>query len=121
MAEQENCVQATRSSKRRATPAVALPPQQLPSVKRRVVLGELTNSPDIALAAQSSDQSLKKRDHGSLKKTMKVEEEGDREALYETEIVGTSSGDPQSSSIYQHLHSLEVLVFYAERVFDFLV
>lgn len=121
MADQENCVPASRSSKRRSTSAAAQPPQQIPSLKRRVVLGELTNSPNIALAAHSSDRSLKKRDHGSLKKTMKVEEDGDREALDETELVGASSGDPRSSSIYQHLHSLEVLVFYAERAFHFLV
>lgn len=105
MGEQENCGPATRSSKKRATSVAQ--PQQLPNLKRRVVLGELTNSPNIALS-QCFDQPLKKRDDNSKK-------EADQEALDKTEILNVSSVDPQrcaySSSIYQHLHSLEVLIF----------
>ncbi|KAF3435508.1 hypothetical protein FNV43_RR22597 [Rhamnella rubrinervis] len=103
MGEQENCVPPTSSSKKRSTSVAQ--PQQLPNLKRRVVLGELTNSPSIALA-QCSDQPLKKRDDN-----MK-EEESDQGALDEAEILTVSSVDPQrcaySSSIYMHLHSLEM-------------
>nr|XP_048336231.1 G2/mitotic-specific cyclin C13-1-like [Ziziphus jujuba var. spinosa] len=114
MTEQENCVPTTcSSSKKRASSESAIQPQQLPNLKRRVVLGELTNSLNISLLAQNSDRSLKKP-NSDLKNKEEEEEEEGGEFLDKTEKISVSSVDPPkrvySSSIYQHLHALEMEV-----------
>ncbi|CAN6554825.1 unnamed protein product [Malus baccata var. baccata] len=91
----DDTVSTNRSSnKRPSSTSLSL---QIPAPKRRVVLGELTNS-----LIQNSDRKKPMRKSNMMKKEMEVQE---------TEIVA-SSGDQTksecSSSIYQHLHSLEM-------------
>ncbi|XP_009346867.2 cyclin-A3-1-like [Pyrus x bretschneideri] len=79
------------------------PSLQIPAPKRRVVLGELTNLP-----IQDSDRKKPKRNWVKRKSNMMKKEE---EEVHETEIVSSSvdqSKSECSSSIYQHLHSLEM-------------
>ncbi|TQE01281.1 hypothetical protein C1H46_013097 [Malus baccata] len=92
-----------RSSNKRSSSTS--PSLQIPAPKRRVVLGELTNLP-----IQDSDRKKPKRNWIKRKSNMMKKEE---EEVHEPEIV-SSSVDPSksefSSSIYQHLHSLECMV-----------
>ncbi|RXH97548.1 hypothetical protein DVH24_007894 [Malus domestica] len=90
-----------RSSNKRSSSTS--PSLQIPAPKRRVVLGELTNLP-----IQDSDRKKPNRNWIKRKSNMMKKEE---EEVHETEIV-SSSVDPSksefSSSIYRHLHSLEM-------------
>ncbi|KAA8545805.1 hypothetical protein F0562_020744 [Nyssa sinensis] len=106
MGEQENCVRTTRASKKRAFASVATTNQtlqQLPQTKKRVVLGELTNSSHVALSHTSDFCDTQKPKLKSKKTKKRKVQESD---------IAASSDDPQKCAyaplIYQHLHSLEV-------------
>ncbi|KAM1031018.1 hypothetical protein FF1_034827 [Malus domestica] len=90
-----------RSSNKRSSSTS--PSLQIPAPKRRVVLGELTNLPIQDLDRKKPNRNWIKRKSNMMKK--------EEEEVHETEIV-SSSVDPSksefSSSIYQHLHSLEM-------------
>ncbi|KAM1233591.1 hypothetical protein ACFX2J_003276 [Malus domestica] len=91
----DDTVSTNRSSNKR--PCSTSPSLQIPAPKRRVVLGELTNS-----SIQNSDRKKPMRKSNMMKKEMEVQE---------TEIVASSVDQTKSecsSSIYQHLHSLEM-------------
>lgn len=99
MCDEGNSVYTTRSSKKRACVAESL---KVPaSKKHRSVLGEITNSPDLASIPNTATPKKPKID------SQKKEDED-----LKTEI-GVSSIDSvkcaYSPSMYQHLHSLEVL------------
>ncbi|KAB2602813.1 cyclin-A3-1-like [Pyrus ussuriensis x Pyrus communis] len=92
----DDTVSTNRSSTKR--PSSTSPSLQIAAPKRRVVLGELNNSP-----IQNSDRKKPMRKNNMMKKEMEVQE---------TEIVASSVDQTKSecsSSIYQHLHSLEKL------------
>ncbi|XP_004292087.1 PREDICTED: putative cyclin-A3-1 [Fragaria vesca subsp. vesca] len=94
MHDEGNSVYATRSTKKRASAAEAL--KAPASKKHRSVLGEITNSPELASAPK--------------KPKIDKEEEEEEEGL-KTEI-GVNSIDPvkcaYSPSMYKHLQKLEV-------------
>ncbi|KAL7236493.1 hypothetical protein ACSBR1_019729 [Camellia fascicularis] len=109
MGEQENSVPTIRSSKKRPFASTATANQsQLPAgTKKRVPLGDLTNSPDVDGLSHNSDfESTQKPKSKSTKTKKKKVQESDG-----LEIVA-SFDDPQKRAdtplIYQHLHSLEV-------------
>ncbi|KAI8028589.1 Cyclin-A3-2 [Camellia lanceoleosa] len=109
MGEQENSVPTTRSSKKRPFASTAIANQsQLPAgTKKRVPLGDLTNSPNVDGLSHNSDfESTQKPKSKSTKTKKKKVQESDG-----LEIVA-SFDDPQKRAdtplIYQHLHSLEV-------------
>uniref|UniRef100_A0A5B7CG46 Putative G2/mitotic-specific cyclin C13-1-like n=1 Tax=Davidia involucrata TaxID=16924 RepID=A0A5B7CG46_DAVIN len=111
MGEQENCERTTHASKKRAFASVATANQtlqQLPPTKKRVVLGELTNSSNVGLTHTSGFGDTQKPKL-KLKKTKKKKVQ-DQESV-KSEIAA-SSDDPQKCAyaplIYLHLHSLEV-------------
>ncbi|KAK9287079.1 hypothetical protein L1049_015489 [Liquidambar formosana] len=105
MGEQENGVRTTRASKKRAyaSTASAIQSQQLPTTKKRVALGELTNLPNI-LQTQNSDLDTQKPKRRLKKKN--------QEPTKPEIVVKSSDDDPQkcvyASGIYEHLHSLEM-------------
>ncbi|GMP38472.1 hypothetical protein CsSME_00009704 [Camellia sinensis var. sinensis] len=108
MGEQENSVPTIRSSKKRPFASTATANQsQLPAgTKKRVPLGDLTNSPDVDGLSHNSDfESTQKPKSKSTKTKKKKVQESDG-----PEIVA-SFDDPQKRAdtplIYQHLHSLE--------------
>ncbi|XP_057964483.1 putative cyclin-A3-1 [Malania oleifera] len=120
MGEQENCVRTTRASKKRSYSSVAGAAQalqQLPKTKKRVVLGDLTNTPSAELTQNFSDSKTQKLNHKPKKKKILKPQK--------TETV-VSLDDPKNcayaSSIYDHLHSLEIeenrrpLANYMEKV-----
>jgi len=109
MGAHENTVQATRSSKKRASAVLS---QQLSTAKKRVVLGDLTNSLNLG--------SLRDSDFGpnkpkcTLKWKEEEEEEEDQEPS-EEETAVSSMVHPlkcaYSNSIYKHLQAQEVQLF----------
>ncbi|XP_022763464.1 G2/mitotic-specific cyclin C13-1-like [Durio zibethinus] len=111
--DQENLVPLTRSSsqsKKRAsvTHSFLLQP---PLAKKRVVLGELTNSPDIGSDQNPKYRSKNERDPSSkTKPTCELKEENKQEP--NDIVIDESFGDlnkcSYSSSIYDHLRSLEI-------------
>lgn len=116
----ENMVQATRSSKKRASAAHS---QQLPSAKKRVVLGDLTNSLNLG-SFRDSDCGPKKPEC-TLKWKEEEEEEEEVEEPSEAEIAVSSMVHPlkcaYSNSIYKHLQAQEVQLsdFYLITGFNF--
>ncbi|XP_068322206.1 cyclin-A3-1-like [Pyrus communis] len=91
----DDTVSTNHSSNKR--PSSTSPSLQIAAPKRRVVLGELTNSP-----IQNSDRKKPMRKNNMMKKEMEVQE---------TEIVASSVDQTKFeclSSIYQYLHSLEM-------------
>ncbi|XP_021827304.1 cyclin-A3-4-like isoform X2 [Prunus avium] len=104
MDEQENSLSTTPSSNKR--PSMS-PSRQIPAPKKRVVLGEISNSTNDVVSTQNS---APKKPKSSLKKKKKKTTKREGEAL-KTEIV-VRSVDPRksdhSSSIYRHLLSLEM-------------
>ncbi|XP_062177749.1 cyclin-A3-4-like [Alnus glutinosa] len=107
MGAHENTVQATRSSKKRASAVLS---QQLSTAKKRVVLGDLTNSLNLG--------SLRDSDFGPNKpkctlKWKEEEEEEDQEPS-EEETAVSSMVHPlkcaYSNSIYKHLQAQEMEV-----------
>ncbi|GAB4852841.1 Cyclin-A3-1 [Ancistrocladus abbreviatus] len=103
MGEQENGIaRATRGGKKRAAAAVAGQSLvQLPTNKKRVVLGELTNTPGIELTRcdwvdpqKPKTRSTKPRKTTTKKNNQEPPQPGEK-CCY-------------ASSIYQHLHSLEM-------------
>lgn len=98
MGERENCV------KKRALAAISTVNKELQSTKKRVVLGELTNSvvvSDFADKTQNTEPKLKK----TVKKNV-------AQKPVQPEIVVGSVDDSRkcgfASLIYKHLRSLEV-------------
>ncbi|XVE93459.1 hypothetical protein REPUB_Repub01dG0194600 [Reevesia pubescens] len=124
--DQENRAPLTRSSsssKKRAPVADSFLLQPS-SAKKRVALGELTNSPNIGSAQNPKCTSKIERDPSSEKKpTCELKE---TKKLEPSDVIDESSRDLKkcsfSSSIYQHLHSLEIeekrrpLPHYMEKV-----
>ncbi|CAL9022480.1 unnamed protein product [Prunus brigantina] len=105
MDEQENSVSTTLSSNKR--PSMS-PSRQIPAPKKRVVLGEISNSTNDVVSTQNSAPKKPKSSLKKKKKKTTTKREG--EAL-KTELV-VRSVDPRksdhSSSIYRHLLSLEM-------------
>ncbi|KAJ7967533.1 Cyclin [Quillaja saponaria] len=99
MADQENCVPPIRASKTKRRGSSGAQPLQSPISKKRVVLGELTNSVNVVLP-QKSDPGVKSP-YGKLE---------DKEAP-KTDIA-MSYVNPHkcsySRSLYMHLHALEM-------------
>lgn len=117
MGAHENPLQATRTSKRRASAAHS---QQLPTAKKRVVLGDLTNSLNLG--------SFRDSDFGSNKpkctlKWQEEEEEEDQEPPAADIAVSSMVHAPKcgySNSIYKHLRAQEVQLshFYLIKFFS---
>uniref|UniRef100_A0A5B7AQ84 Putative G2/mitotic-specific cyclin C13-1-like n=1 Tax=Davidia involucrata TaxID=16924 RepID=A0A5B7AQ84_DAVIN len=112
MADQENCVRVTRLAKKRAAEAMApVESQQLPTTKKRVVLGELPNFSNVAAANRdlvSEPQKPKCRTKKKMKKAV-------NEKVTTTTAPGidAKSDDPQMcdayvSEIYEYLHNMEM-------------
>ncbi|CAL8176775.1 unnamed protein product [Prunus armeniaca] len=105
MDEQENSVSTTLSSNKRPSMSPSL---QIPAPKKRVVLGEISNSTNDVVSTQNSAPKKPKSSLKKKKKKKTTKREG--EAL-KTELV-VRSVDPHtsdhSSSIYRHLLSLEM-------------
>lgn len=114
MGAHENPVQDTRSSKRRASAAHS---QQLPTAKKRVVLGDLTNSLNLG-SFRDSDLGPNKP-----KCTLKWKEEEEDQEPPAAEIAVSSIVHPPncsySNSIYKHLRAQEVQLshFYLIKFF----
>ncbi|XAR72948.1 hypothetical protein NMG60_11019763 [Bertholletia excelsa] len=114
MGEQEDNVASTPVYRKR--------PFDSPT-KKRVPLGELTNSPDIVLL-QSSDPrySRKPKPRSKRKKKQKVHESADSEVAARADDNHDTQNRVYAPLIYQHLHALEVdekrrpLPNYMERV-----
>lgn len=102
MDEQQNRVHATRSTNKRASATNSL---KLPTPKKRVVLGDLTNSPNVG-STLNSDFGPNKPKWAFNSKEVEEEDEPP-----ESEIV-LSSMDPfncaYSNSIYNHLRAQEM-------------
>lgn len=114
-ADQENCVLAARSSsKKRASVA---PSPELPRLKKRVVLGELTNSSGLGMS-QNSPIPKRKLEGENLEfesETRKRKDRSRKERKQDLpQEINTRSGElqkPANSSMYEYLHSLEVRIF----------
>ncbi|XWS62972.1 hypothetical protein CRYUN_Cryun06bG0056500 [Craigia yunnanensis] len=103
---QENRVPVTRSSSKKR-PSVTYPFLLQPSlVKKRVVLGELTNSPDIGSAQNPKCRSKSVRDPSSEKKPKRELKEIKKQEP--NNVIEDLKKCFFSSSIYEHLHSLEI-------------
>lgn len=111
--KQANCTRITRASKKRAF-ASSIDHSQIPSTKKRVVLGELTNFPTNNNNIRSTPvlgfgDNIAHRPNPQLKNTK--EKKTEVKELEKTEVV---SGEDDSQKcgyvplIYLHLHSLEV-------------
>ena len=102
MDEQQNQVHATSSTNKRASATNSL---KLPTPKKRVVLGDLTNSPNVG-STLNSDFGPNKPKWAFNSKEVEEEDEPP-----ESEIV-LSSMEPfncaYSNSIYNHLRAQEV-------------
>ncbi|XP_059445636.1 cyclin-A3-4-like [Corylus avellana] len=109
MSAHENPVQDTRSSKRRAPAAHS---QQFPTAKKRVVLGDLTNSLNLG-SFRDSDLGPNKPKCTLKWKEEEEEEEEDQEPRA-AEIAVSSMVQPPncsySNSIYKHLRAQEMEV-----------
>jgi hypothetical protein len=125
MGAHENPVQATRSSKRRASAAHS---QQLPTAKKRVVLGDLTNSlnlgsfrdsdfgpnkPKCTLKWKEEEEEEEEEDDDDDDDEEEEEEEEDQEQEPPAAEIAVSSmvHAPKcgySNSIYKHLRAQEV-------------
>lgn len=111
-ADQENCVLAARSSsKKRASVA---PSPELPRLKKRVVLGELTNSSGLGMS-QNSPIPKRKLEGENLEfesETRKRKDRSRKERKQDLpQEINTRSGElqkPANSSMYEYLHSLEI-------------
>ncbi|XWS68093.1 hypothetical protein CRYUN_Cryun04dG0060600 [Craigia yunnanensis] len=108
--DQENRVPVTRSSSKKR-PSVTHSFLLQPSLaKKRVVLGEVTNSPDIGSAQNPKCRSKSERDSSSEKKVTRELKENKKQEP--NSVIDESFGDLKkcsfSSSIYEHLHSLEI-------------
>ncbi|MBA0743037.1 hypothetical protein Gogos_005758, partial [Gossypium gossypioides] len=113
--DQENRVPSTRSSspsRKRASLTNSLPLQ--PSLaKKRVVLGELASSPDIG-SGQSPNcgSKIEKCPSSEKRLTREPKEKKKKKKQAPSDVIDESFGDLKkcsfSSSIYGHLHSLEI-------------
>ena len=105
MADQENCVRVTRLARKRAAEEMAS--QQPPrAAKKRVALGELTNSSN-APATRDRDLEPTKPKRRAKKKANKAKATTTANEIYE------ESEDPQmcasyASDIYKYLQCMEV-------------
>ena len=108
--DQENCVPITRSSSKKRSSVTHSFLLQPSMAKKRVVLGELTNSPDIGSAQNPKCRSKSLRDPSSEKKPKRELKEIKKQES--NNVIDESFDDLKkcsfSSSIYEHLHSLEV-------------
>ncbi|XP_057464562.1 cyclin-A3-4-like isoform X2 [Actinidia eriantha] len=98
MDEQENTARITRSSKKRPNQYL----QQLPGKKKRVPLGDITNSADLT---QKSDLGGSRKPKPKSMKTKQVEKLAGPEIFV---IYDNPEKCDDVPLIYQHLHSLEV-------------
>ncbi|KAK8658530.1 hypothetical protein V6N13_036733 [Hibiscus sabdariffa] len=106
--DKENCVPATRSSspsKKRTSVADSL--LQPPSAKKRVALGQLTSSLDTGSVHNPNCRS-QNEGYREKKQTRELKEKKQEPS----DVIGESFPDLKkcsfSSSIYEHLHSLEI-------------
>ncbi|CAH9078163.1 unnamed protein product [Cuscuta europaea] len=127
MADKENCSRVTRLAKKRAAEAMAA--EQEHHSKKRVVLGEIKNDPNVGVN-QIFDNSKPKPRQQKLKtlKDVKAEKVTAVEKCQEDEVeIDAKSDDPQMcsayvSQIYEYLRQLEAqerrrpLPDYFERV-----
>ncbi|WRX15059.1 Cyclin [Theobroma cacao] len=108
--DQENRVPLTCSSSKKRAPMNHSFPPQPSSTKKRVVLGELTNSTDLGSTQNPKCRSKSERDPSSEKKPMRELKEKKRQEPIEE--FDKNFRDLKkctfSSSIYEHLHSLEI-------------
>ncbi|KAJ9674296.1 hypothetical protein PVL29_023695 [Vitis rotundifolia] len=108
MADQENCVRITRGAKKRAAAAMAASDSlQLPPNKKRVVLGELPNSSNVAATPAAVPGSGAQKQKFRAKKKEKVK------AAVVAPDVDAKSDDPQmcgpyATDIYEYLHRMEM-------------
>ncbi|KAJ4966635.1 hypothetical protein NE237_018484 [Protea cynaroides] len=104
MEDKENCKRVTRAARKRA--AAAMPEsqsQQLPATKKRVVLGELSNSQSNVFSNSTPSLEPKKPKYWPRKKEVKPAEPD----------IDADSADPQmctpyASDIFEYLHSMEM-------------
>ncbi|GFY95972.1 similar to CYCLIN A3;4 [Actinidia rufa] len=107
MVDQENCVRVTRLARKRAAEEMA--EQQPPrAAKKRVALGELTNSSNAPATRDRNLEPTKPKCRGK-KKAKKAEATTTANEIYE------ESEDPQmcasyASDIYKYLHCMEMEV-----------
>ncbi|KAK6253466.1 hypothetical protein QUC31_015186 [Theobroma cacao] len=108
--DQENRVPLTCSSSKKRAPMNHSFPPQPSSTKKRVVLGELTNSTDLGSTQNPKCRSKSERDPSSEKKPMRELKEKKRQEPIEEfdESFRDLKKCTFSSSIYEHLHSLEI-------------
>ncbi|KAJ8762605.1 hypothetical protein K2173_008044 [Erythroxylum novogranatense] len=109
MADQENCARLTRAAaaKRRAAASSAVEDQ--PVLKKRVVLGELKNVPNVVAVTRKPKSKAKKP---KAKRAIVTEKE-DVVAKGESQEFDVKPHDPQMcesyvSDIYDYLHKMEV-------------
>ncbi|KAJ9674301.1 hypothetical protein PVL29_023697 [Vitis rotundifolia] len=106
MADQENCVRITRAAKKRAAVAMAASDSlQLPPNNKRVVLGELPNSSNVAATPAAVPGSGAQKQKFRAKKKVK--------AAVVAPDVCAKSDDPQmcgpyATDIYEYLHRMEM-------------
>ncbi|GMH02829.1 hypothetical protein Nepgr_004668 [Nepenthes gracilis] len=111
LGEQENGVRPTRASKKRAVAVAAGQSLQLSTRKKRVVLGDITNDlpntteltrSDSIYAQQKPKRREEAKKNGKKKKN--------QQEYLEPEIIFVAEQEEcgYASSIYQHLHSLEM-------------
>ncbi|XP_007042567.2 PREDICTED: putative cyclin-A3-1 [Theobroma cacao] len=108
--DQENRVPLTCSSSKKRAPMNHSFPPQPSSTKKRVVLGELTNSTDLGSTQNPKCRSKSERDPSSEKKPMPELKEKKRQEPIEEfdENFRDLKKCTFSSSTYEHLHSLEI-------------
>lgn len=107
MGNQENFGTVTRAAKKRAAASISTPHSLPPTqTKKRVVLGELTNTQNVD--STQTPNLVKQKSEPELKKSNK-------EKLRNLVNSAPSLEDPEKSAyaplIYEHLRSLEVISF----------
>lgn len=113
MADQENSVRLTRAARKRAALGNA---EEQPPNKKRVVLGELSNLPNVVVSRNPISKSEPQKPKGKAKTKVKKAllptstKNDDVEGKVDTDA---KSDDPQMcgpyvSDIYEYLHTMEV-------------
>ncbi|XP_075674452.1 cyclin-A3-4-like [Castanea sativa] len=103
-----------RSTKKRASPATSSLQLQLPTPKKRVVLSDLTNSPDVGSTRNSEDFAPNKpkcENNGAYRNSnCELDEPTEAETVISSTSTSTDLDHFNSNSIHSHLRAQEMEV-----------
>ncbi|XP_057978797.1 putative cyclin-A3-1 isoform X1 [Malania oleifera] len=104
MADQENCMRVTRAAKKRAAAAMA----QAPPTKKRVVLGELPNLPNVGSVPNLGDGSEKPKCRAKRKVKRAAAQREEPPQNIDVELDDPQMCGSYASDIYDYLHNMEM-------------